>query len=178
MKSLWPKCKKIIIYELQANATPLRASLSLGLGILIGFSPFYGLHIVILVPLAYLFRLNRPLSLLGVSTTVLPVVPFWVAAGIFTGKMTIPIKWCDRIVEWFTGIVTGNGWIVSIETLFRRLLPNALFEKLPLDGHSFATGFVQWALGSCVLAIISALVTVVITYPVFLRISRMRKKMS
>lgn len=164
-----------MVQELRANATPLRASLSLGLGILIGFSPFYGLHIVTLLPLTYLFRLNRPLALLAVSTTALPVVPFWVAAGIFIGRLTIPIEWCETAVLWFGSVLPRHGLAGSAVGFFRRLFPETLFDKLALDGNSLAAGFVQWALGSCVLALISATLTVVVTYPLFLRFERRRR---
>ena len=175
MKKLWRKCREIVVRELRSNATPFRASLSLGVGILIGFSPFYGLHIITLIPLTFLFRLNRPLALLAVSSTSLPVVPFWVAAGIFIGKLTIPITWCEMLVDRLSGVFTANGWVVSVVAFVRRLFPAILFDNLPLQGHALAAGFVQWALGSCVLAVIAGLLTVVVAYPIFHRISRVRR---
>jgi uncharacterized protein (DUF2062 family) len=177
MNALWQNFKNILARELRANTSPLRASLSLALGILVGFSPFYGLHIVTLIPLTVLFKLNRPLALLAVSTTSLPVVPFWVAAGIFTGKLFIPLIWCERLVERVGSLLPEGGVIVSIVAFFRKFFPEALFARLPVDGHHLAAGFLQWAMGSCVLAVFSAIVTVTITYPLFSRMAAKRKKL-
>jgi uncharacterized protein (DUF2062 family) len=176
MSTLIQKIKTIVKNELHANASPLRASFSLALGILIGFSPFYGLHTIIVIPLAFLFRLNRPLALLAESTTILPFVPFWVAAGILAGKLTIPISWCEHLVQWATLVIPPNNAIASVTTFIRGLFPPVLFEKLPVDGHHMAAGFIQWALGSCVLAIVSAALTVAVTYPIFLHFSRKQQK--
>jgi uncharacterized protein (DUF2062 family) len=176
MSSLTQKIKTIVLHELRANTSPLRASFSLAFGILIGFSPFYGLHTIILIPFAFLLRLNRPLALLAMSTTILPVVPFWVAAGIFAGKLTIPLSWCERIVQWGTAIFPPGNTVVSVIAYFRKQFPPALFEKLPVDTHTLAAGFIQWALGSCVLAVFSAALTVAVTYPLFLHINRRRQR--
>jgi uncharacterized protein (DUF2062 family) len=173
IQKYWLKTRAVVVGELRANASPLRASLSLAFGILVGFSPFYGMHVIIALPLAFLLRLNRPLVLLGVSTTVLPVVPFWIAAGIFTGKIVIPIETAGRLVESSRSALPALDSLMGHAVAFCRLVfPDRLFDRILLEsGHGLMAGFAQWAIGCCVLALMSAVVTFFITYPVFLRAS-------
>ncbi|MBN2036236.1 MAG: DUF2062 domain-containing protein [Chitinispirillaceae bacterium] len=175
-RNYWRKATAIVTYELHANATPLRAAVSLSVGILIGFTPFYGFHIITLLPLAFMLRLNRPLALLGVGATALPLVPLWIAAGIFTGKLVIPIAWCERVVDLFSSVVPEGKILASIAAFSRRFFSDELFDKLTVDGHDLAAGFIQWALGSCVLAVVAAAVALAVTYPLFLRIAKVRVK--
>jgi uncharacterized protein (DUF2062 family) len=171
--------KNLVIREIHANTSPLRASLSLALGILVGFSPFYGIHIIIVVPLAFLFRLNRPLVLLSVSTTILPMVPLWLAAGIFTGKLVLSIDKANAIVVFCRDSMPFDLFdraILALVGICRHILPEHLFEKI-LQGSNgpFLAKFVQWFVGCSVLAVVSAIVTLCITYPILLRISVLRK---
>ena len=173
------KAQSLVIRELYANASPLRASLSLALGILIGFSPFYGIHAVIVLPLAFLFRLNRPLVLLAVSTTILPFVPFWLAAGIFSGKLVLTLDKANSIVARCRNALPFDVFDRAADALVgfcRHLLPGHLFETI-LQGSSSSlmAKFVQWFIGCAVLAVVSAIATLCITYPIFLRLSALRQ---
>ena len=176
MNNVTQKITTIVKNELRANTSPPRASLSLALGILIGLSPFYGVQNIMVIMLAFLFRLNRPLGLLGANISILPLVPFWVAAGILTGKLIIPISWCERIIQWAAAIFPTGSAIASVTAFFRKMFPSALFEKLSLSGHDIAAGFIQWALGACVMAFFLAAVTFAVTYPLFLHISIRNQK--
>jgi len=59
MSNVKQKIVTVVKNELHANTSPLRVSFSLALGILVGFSPFYGLQTITVIALAFLFRLNR-----------------------------------------------------------------------------------------------------------------------
>jgi uncharacterized protein (DUF2062 family) len=172
--------KNLIIRELHANTSPLQASLSLALGILVGFSPFYGIHLLIVLPLAFLFRLNRPLVLLSVNTTILPMVPLWLAAGIFTGKLVLSIDKANAIVVLCRDSMPFDLFDRAIHALVgicRHLLPAPLFEKI-LHGSNgpFVAKFMQWFVGCSVLAVVSAIATLCIAYPILLRINALRKQ--
>jgi uncharacterized protein (DUF2062 family) len=173
------QAKNLVIRELKANTSPSRASLSLSLGVLVGFSPLYGLQTVLLLLLAFVLRLNRPLALLGGSTTPLPLVPFWVAAGIFTGKMVIPISVVKRSLDtgktMFPLASLGHAAATAF-TGIRRLLPAEMLVKIDRQsGQELLAGFVQWAIGCSVFAVICAVTTVIITYPLFKRLRSARK---
>lgn len=180
ISALWKKIKAVFVKELKANLSPMRASLSLALGILVGFSPFYGIHTIIVLPLAFLFRLNRPLALLAASTTILPFVPFWLAAGIFMGKMVVPVETASALIDFIRNALPCglfDRMIANSVDFSKHLLPPAVFDKIDEEaGHGVIDGFVQWMLGSSVLAVAGAVVTFAVSYIFFYRREAARKK--
>jgi uncharacterized protein (DUF2062 family) len=180
MRTLWNKIKTVLVRELHANTSPMRASLSLAFGILVGFSPFYGIHTLIVLPLAFLFRLNRPLALLATSATILPFVPFWLAAGIFTGELVVPVETAGAIIDFVRDALPSGLFDRMIENsveFSKHILPTAIFDKIDAEaGHGVIDGFVQWMIGTCVLAVIGAVVTFVVSYLLLLRREVARRK--
>ena len=170
------KIKDLVIRELKANTSPAKASFSLGLGVLVGFSPLYGLQTVLLLLLAFMLRLNRPLALLGGSMTPLPLVPFWIAAGVFTGRLVVPVATIRQLLDAgkATMFVHAAG---SLFAFLRHLLPAGVLNKIDnQSGNHLLAGIVQWAIGCCVFAAVCAILTVVITYPLFKRIQAARRE--
>lgn len=170
------KIKDLVIKELKANTSPAKASFSLGLGVLVGFSPLYGLQTLLLLLLAFILRLNRPLALLGGSTTPLPLVPFWIAAGIFTGRLVVPLATIRQLLDAGKATMPVNA-AGSLFAFFRHLLPAGALNKIDnQSGSLLLAGFVQWAIGCCVFATVCAIMAVVITYPLFKRIRTARRE--
>ena len=180
VRTLWNKIKAVLANELRANLSPLRASLSLGLGILIGFSPFYGIHTILVLPLAFLFRLNRPLALLATSTTILPFVPLWLAAGIFTGKLIVPVETAGSIIDSVRGAQSWEQFdrmITFLVNTSRHYLPAGVFDAIEDEaGHGVLDGFVQWLIGCSILAVVSALLTFAVSYFIFLHRQKVRRE--
>lgn len=70
--------RKIFRALIGISDTPERTALAFAVGIFIGFSPFIGLHTVLGIAVALLFRLNRVAVLVGVWTNVPWItVPFY-----------------------------------------------------------------------------------------------------
>ncbi len=69
---------------LSVKETPHRLSMAFSVGIFIGMSPLFGIHTILGIAVAYLFRLNRFVTLVGVYVTnpwtVIPIYTFstWV----------------------------------------------------------------------------------------------------
>jgi uncharacterized protein len=57
--------RRVVQLLLHMEETPHRTALAFGIGILIAFSPFLGIHMGIALLVAFLFRLNRVAILLG-----------------------------------------------------------------------------------------------------------------
>jgi uncharacterized protein (DUF2062 family) len=66
--------------------SPHRISLAFALGVFIGMSPVFGLHTVLGILVAYVFRLNKFVTIIGVYITnpwtIIPIYTFstWVGA--------------------------------------------------------------------------------------------------
>jgi uncharacterized protein (DUF2062 family) len=59
------RVRQIVQLLLHIEDTPHRTALAFGIGIVIAFSPFLGIHMGIALLVAFLFRLNRVAILLG-----------------------------------------------------------------------------------------------------------------
>lgn len=157
------RIRKKLLYvlkkELTANATPLRASLSFGIGVTIAVSPFHGFQVVLLLAIAFLFKLNRPLALLGVSVSSAPMLPFWFAAGFWLGKAIVPVENAIRMAS----VLESN-------------LPSQVLTFLQNKTVSgFLYVFIQWFIGTLVLAPICGLLAFVVSWPWFVFFRKNKK---
>lgn len=143
--SLREKLKAFLIHELKSNTAPHYASASLAFGVFMGITPLHGVQVLLVFAIGFLVKMNRPLALLGVSISSAPLLPLWIAAGLGVGKLCIPDKWALPLVE------NLNGF-----------LSHSIFTKLHMTIHNLATGFVQWFLGSFILAIICGIITYIV----------------
>jgi uncharacterized protein (DUF2062 family) len=74
---------------LHTHDTPRRTAAALALGVLVGFSPFLGLHVVMGTALAFILNLNRVAVLIGVISNVPWIIgPYYVAATALGAWMT------------------------------------------------------------------------------------------
>jgi glycosyltransferase involved in cell wall biosynthesis len=149
----------VIKKELTANATPSKAALSFGTGVTIAVSPFHGIQVVMLLAIAFIFKLNRPLALLGVSVSSAPVIPFWIAAGLGLGKLIVPMDTAIYIAD-----------------TLEKILPSAVMDFLQNKMVSgFLHGFIQWFLGTLVLAPLTGIIAFFITWPMFKTLRKVRE---
>jgi uncharacterized protein len=71
----WRRRSRVLMLDLLGREeTPERVAAAIGLGVGIGFSPFIGLHLLLALGLAWLFRLNKIDTVLG---TLSGQVPTW-----------------------------------------------------------------------------------------------------
>jgi uncharacterized protein (DUF2062 family) len=80
--------------------TPRRISLAFAMGVFMGVSPFLGLHYILAFCIAWLFRLNKLVTIVGVSVnnpwTIVPISTFcaWFGAKILGIKHMLPtVDW-------------------------------------------------------------------------------------
>lgn len=88
---------------LTVRESPVMISLSFAIGVFIGMSPFLGIHTILGIICAYLFRLNKFVTIIGVYITnpwtIIPIYTFstWFGAKILGVERVIPsIDW-ERI---------------------------------------------------------------------------------
>lgn len=74
---------------LHSNDAPLKKSLSVALGIMIGVSPFWGFQTLIVLFLAWVFRLNKLIAFAFSNVSIPPLIPFVVYACLETGTFVL-----------------------------------------------------------------------------------------
>ncbi len=72
---------------LQSSDSARKKALSIALGVFIGFSPLWGLHTVIVLFLAVLFKLNKMIAFAFSNVSLAPFVPFVIYASLRTGAL-------------------------------------------------------------------------------------------
>ncbi len=90
------------------NETPKKTAASFAIGVFIGMSPLLGLHTVLGIAVAWLFRLNKIVTITGVYVTnpwtIIPIYTFstWLGAKLLGIEDIIPdINWNDITLVYF-----------------------------------------------------------------------------
>lgn len=84
----------------QVKDTPHRIAMAFAIGVFMGISPFLGLHYIGAFFIAWLFKLNKLVAMVGVSVnnpwTIVPISTFcvWVGAKLMGIKQVLPeVDW-------------------------------------------------------------------------------------
>lgn len=87
---------------LSINDSPQKIAISFAIGIFIGMSPLLGIHTILGIVVASLFRLNKFVTIMGVYITnpwtIIPIYSFatWFGARLLGIEKVIPnINWSD-----------------------------------------------------------------------------------
>jgi uncharacterized protein (DUF2062 family) len=137
--------RKAIASLLKVPDSPRRTAFAFAIGVFIGFSPFLGLHTVMGVAVAFLFRLNKIAVILGVWSNV-PwlLVPFysfatWVgvkAMGLPEG-ITPPNVGLSDLFKAEFWIWLGSQWQLLIPAFFGSLLLSVILALLAYPSALF-----------------------------------------
>ncbi len=87
---------------LQIDASPKKIAMSFAVGVFIGFSPFIGLHTLLGLLAAYIFRLSRAATVTGVFiTNPISLVPIYTFC-IWLGMVILGVDMSDVIlnIDW------------------------------------------------------------------------------
>ena len=94
---------------LSLNGSPQQISLGLAMGVLVGFSPLWGLHMVIAAALATLFGVNRPAAVAAVwLSNPLTVIPIYTLTY-RVGHTFVPGRSSSSITEMLTRVFTQEA---------------------------------------------------------------------
>ena len=74
---------------LGSNESPLKSAQAMALGVFIGLTPLWGLHTILVLSLAILFKLNKVISFAFTNVSFPPFIPFTVYAGIMIGNYVL-----------------------------------------------------------------------------------------
>lgn len=141
------KLVSLVKHELRANTTPKKAAASIAVGIFFGLSPFHLFQVLLTIAASFVFKLNKPLSFLGVNISPPPLLPFIIAAEAGVGKLLIPVNFYPAV------------------------FPDYSEKKIAI-----IYGGTIFIVGSLVFATISALLAFYIIAPIVERIQNNRKQ--
>lgn len=82
-KKTWTAIKDEAIKPKESNA---RKALSLGFGVFMGIFPIWGFQLLVGIPLAILFRLNKVLFIAAANISIPPMIPFIVYGSFLVGQ--------------------------------------------------------------------------------------------
>lgn len=97
---------------LLTNDSPHKVALSFGVGIFLGMSPFFGFHTILGIAAAWIFKLNKFVTIAAVYITnpwtIIPIYTFatWFGAQLLGMEQIIPdINWKElNFYEFFYGM--------------------------------------------------------------------------
>jgi uncharacterized protein (TIGR03546 family) len=134
MRRIWNKqpffIKKRIVRLLRADQKPGSIATGMALGILIGFTPFVGLHIIAGLLLAWMIGCNKLATMAGANITNPLTMPFIYGFTFWVGQIVIPaagaIKWPQTIqlAEW-------NTFLHSSPLIFQSLIAGGFIIGIP-----------------------------------------------
>ncbi|NNM88393.1 MAG: DUF2062 domain-containing protein [Phycisphaerae bacterium] len=118
--------KKMTYQMIQNNSSNAQLSAAIGVGILIGLLPIYGLQTVIAIWVADRLHLNLPATLLGTEISITPTMPFWLLLSLETGHLLLH----GAFVPWNFSGWTGLSVSGFFEMLGDEFLPSFLLGGL------------------------------------------------
>lgn len=86
-KDFWLDLKRNLF---RPDETPVKKSLSIGFGLFMGIVPIWGLQLLVGIPLAILFRLNKVLFIVAANISIPPMIPLVIFGSFYFGTFFFP----------------------------------------------------------------------------------------
>ncbi len=111
MPSRWKKTKETLYSLLLESKSPRQLAFAVALGTFVGASPLWGLHTVLAIALAFLFRLNKLAVLLASYFISLPwFIPFLIFGGLETGSLLLHGRTAPLALSQLKIIIKDPDW--------------------------------------------------------------------
>jgi hypothetical protein len=131
--ALFERFRNVLAQILRIEDTPHRIALTFAVGVFLGLSPLIGLHTVLAIAVAWIFRLNRIVILSGAFInnpwSVIPIYTFstWIGAEILgTDLLVTDVDWRGITL----GTIVRDLEQLVVPFIFGTLLVAALFSVL------------------------------------------------
>ena len=106
----FPRLRSWLEQLLHTHDTPHRTAGAYALGVFLAFSPMLGLHAVLGLALAFVFRLNRVAVILGVYTNLPWVVPAYYTLATIAGAAILGVDVQPRALEEGIRAISATSW--------------------------------------------------------------------
>jgi len=108
--------RRVVHRIVTERTTPARTGLAVGVGVLIGTTPFFGFHLAICLVVATILGLNRALTYLAANISVPWIAPFLIVSSVEAGSLVltghgVPFEW--RTITSFDPRAFGHAWLVG-----------------------------------------------------------------
>ncbi|RYZ76857.1 MAG: DUF2062 domain-containing protein [Proteobacteria bacterium] len=98
----------VVLSLLKDRKSPGQLAISLGVGVFIGSTPFFGLHTFLVALVAFAFRLNVSAAFIGSQVSLPFIAPFLIAGSIAVGKTFVPSPWGPFAIYLLGSFVLGG----------------------------------------------------------------------
>lgn len=106
----FPRLRSWLEQLLHTHDTPQRTAWAFALGVFLAFSPMLGLHAVLGLALAFVFRLNRVAVILGVYTNLPWVLPAYYTLATIGGAAILGVDVQPRVLEEGIRAISSTPW--------------------------------------------------------------------
>jgi predicted LPLAT superfamily acyltransferase/glycosyltransferase involved in cell wall biosynthesis len=114
----------VAISLMREKKSPVKMSASVGVGVLIGATPFFGFHSLLVAAVAFAFRLNVAAAFVGSQISLPPFLVFLIPAELFVGKAVLNAS--STFLNYLVGsLVVGAGLGVLFALAFYLFLRRA-----------------------------------------------------
>jgi hypothetical protein len=147
---MFRRVRRFVVYKiLHVDDTPHRIALGAAVGVFVAWTPFYGLHMVLVVAISALLRANK---VVGLPLT-------WLS-----NPVTAPVNLlCYWIGCRMLGVRGNEAKIVS--ALKDAFAPGrGFFTRLVDFSHGLEDVFLPWLAGSLVFSLVAGALTYLLTY--------------
>lgn len=86
-KEFWLNLKKNLF---KPDESPVKKSLAIGFGLFMGILPIWGFQLLVGIPLAVLFRLNKVLFVAAANISIPPMIPIVILTSFYFGSFFYP----------------------------------------------------------------------------------------
>jgi predicted LPLAT superfamily acyltransferase/glycosyltransferase involved in cell wall biosynthesis len=104
----------VVLTLLKSRRSPAQLAAAAGVGVMIGCTPFYGLHTLIVAGVSFVLRLNGLAMFLGSQISIPPLAPLLIFGSIFIGGQWLGVPQIEgplpHFRQWLMGsLVLGAG---------------------------------------------------------------------
>jgi uncharacterized protein (DUF2062 family) len=147
-----------VIYQeiIGADESPMVKAFSVALGVFMGIAPFWGAQMLIAFAIAWLFRLNKAITLIASNISLPPMIPFLLWGSYEMGKLLIGNVFVGTNYTNYTYVVFIHDWLVGVINSFQ-------IKDTDL-ANSIIANISQYVVGSFALGAVAGAIAGISTY--------------
>jgi glycosyltransferase involved in cell wall biosynthesis len=128
--------KKFLLEDILGSTdSPSKKAISIALGVFVGLSPFWGLHTLLVLFLAFLFKLNKPIAFAFSNISLPPLIPFIILFSLHIGNWVLG----ENLSFALENITSNFDFLTNLKTYVVGSLLLAISGALLFGGIGYLT---------------------------------------